>query len=234
MKTKRENPFLNLGFNVILPSILMSKAGDWFGIDPQIALVLALTFPLGYGVIDFCHSRRCNIFSVIGFVSVLLTGVIGLLKLPTEYIAIKEALLPLFLGLVVFISAFTRYPLIKVLVFNEAIMNVDQIGNQLPSPQQQFALQHLLSRGTLKIAGSFLLSAVLNFALAKYLVHSETGTIEFNKELARMTVWSYPVIVLPCTIVLMITLYQLVKQLTKLTGLSFEEMFVDTAPKNVP
>lgn len=210
----------------------MSKAGDWFGLNPQIALVLALTFPLGYGIVDFCHSKRCNIFSVIGFISVLLTGVIGLLKLPTEYIAIKEALLPLLLGMVVLISAFTRYPLIKVLVFNDSVMDVEKISSRVTSPEAQWTLQRLLSSGTLKISASFLLSAVLNFVLAKYLVHSETGTVEFNKELARMTVWSYPVIVLPCTIVLMVTLYQLTKQLTQLTGLSFEEIFVGMQDEN--
>lgn len=232
MKAKRENPLLNLGFNIIIPSVLMSKAGDWFGLNPQIALVLALTFPLGYGIVDFCHSKRCNIFSIIGFISVLLTGVIGLLKLPTEYIAIKEALLPLLLGMVVLISAFTRYPLIKVLVFNDSIMDVEKISSRVTSPEAQWTLQRLLSSGTLKISASFFLSAVLNFVLAKYLVHSESGTAEFNKELAQMTVWSYPVIVLPCTIVLMVTLYQLVKRLTQLTGLSFEEIFVGMQDEN--
>lgn len=232
MKAKRENPLLNLGFNIIIPSVLMSKAGDWFGLNPQIALVLALTFPLGYGIVDFCHSKRCNIFSVIGFISVLLTGVIGLLKLPTEYIAIKEALLPLLLGMVVLISAFTRYPLIKVLVFNDSIMDVEKISSRVTSPEAQWTLQRLLSSGTLKISASFFLSAVLNFVLAKYLVHSESGTAEFNKELAQMTVWSYPVIVLPCTIVLMVTLYQLAKRLTQLTGLSFEEIFVGMQDEN--
>lgn len=232
MKAKRENPLLNLGFNIIIPSVLMSKAGDWFGLNPQIALVLALTFPLGYGIVDFCHSKRCNIFSVIGFISVLLTGVIGLLKLPTEYIAIKEALLPLLLGMVVLISAFTRYPLIKVLVFNDSVMDVEKISSRVTSPEAQWTLQRLLSSGTLKISASFFLSAVLNFVLAKYLVHSESGTAEFNKELAQMTVWSYPVIVLPCTIVLMVTLYQLTKRLTQLTGLSFEEIFVGMQDEN--
>lgn len=232
MKAKRENPLLNLGFNIIIPSVLMSKAGDWFGLNPQIALVLALTFPLGYGIVDFCHSKRCNIFSVIGFISVLLTGVIGLLKLPTEYIAIKEALLPLLLGMVVLISAFTRYPLIKVLVFNDSVMDVEKISSRVTSPEAQWTLQRLLSSGTLKISASFFLSAVLNFVLAKYLVHSESGTAEFNKELAQMTVWSYPVIVLPCTIVLMVTLYQLAKRLTQLTGLSFEEIFVGMQDEN--
>jgi hypothetical protein len=70
------------------------------------------------------------------------------------------------------------------------------------------------------------LSEILNYVLARYFIHSETGTVEFNKELARMTFWSYPVIVLPCTIILMTTLMGLIKRLAKLTHLSWEEMLV--------
>ena len=232
---KRENPLTSLVFNIILPSIIMSKADDWFGVDPKLALAVALVFPLTYGIIDFIKSKRCNVFSVIGFVSVFLTGVIGLLNLPKEYIAIKEAFVPALIGFIVFVSAFTRYPLIKTLIFNDTLVEIDKIDERIHSGGHEIAFKKLLASSTLKLSSSFLLSAVLNFALACYFVHSETGTAEFNKELARMTIWSYPVIVLPCTIVLMVTLMSMMKKLTQLTGLSFEEMFVgmkDDQPVN--
>ncbi|MDR1366736.1 MAG: hypothetical protein LBJ13_02390 [Puniceicoccales bacterium] len=222
----RENPWLNLGFNIILPSLIMSKADDWFGLSPTIALIIALLFPIGYGLLDFIKSRKCNIFSIIGFVSIFLTGIIGLLQLPKEYIAIKEALVPSLIGIIVFCSAFTRYPLIKTLLFNDTIMNVELINGRLQEPESQAMFQKLLSSSTLKFSLSFLFSAILNYILACYFIHSETGTVEFNKELGRMTFWSYPVIVLPCTIILMVTLVGLIKRLQKLTHLSWEEMFV--------
>ncbi|MDR2812348.1 MAG: hypothetical protein LBB05_00940 [Puniceicoccales bacterium] len=223
---KRENPWLNLGFNIILPSLIMSKADDWFGLSSTMALIIALLFPIGYGLLDFIKSRKCNIFSIIGFISILLTGVIGLLQLPKEYIAIKEALVPALIGLIVFCSAFTRHPLIKMLLFNDAIMHVDRINKRLQESNNQAMFQKLLSSSTLKFSLSFLLSAILNYVLACYFIHSETGTVEFNKELGRMTFWSYPVIVLPCTIILMVTLVGLIKRLEKLTHLTWEEMLV--------
>jgi intracellular septation protein A len=223
---KRENPWLNLGFNIILPSLVMSKADDWFGISPTAALVIALLFPIGYGLFDFARSRKCNVFSIIGFASVLLTGIIGLMQLPKEYVAIKEALVPSLIGLIVFCSAFTRYPLIKTLLFNDTIMNVDLINGRLQEPADRAMFQKLLSSSTLKFSLSFLLSAVLNYILACYFIHSETGTVEFNRELGRMTFWSYPVIVLPCTVILMVTLIGIVRRLEQLTHLSWEEMFL--------
>lgn len=204
----------------------MSKADDWLGLSPAVALVIALLFPISYGLFDFIGSKKCNVFSIIGFLSILFTGVIGLMQLPKEYVAIKEALVPSLIGLIVFCSAFTRYPLIKTLVFNDTIMNVDLINERLQGPINQAIFQKLLSSSTLKFSLSFLLSATLNYILACYFIHSETGTAEFNRELGRMTFWSYPVIVLPCTIILMVTLIGLIKRLEKLTHLSWEEMFV--------
>jgi intracellular septation protein A len=226
-RKKQENPFLNLGFNIILPSIIMAKADEWFGIEPTMALLIALIFPLGYGLMDFIKSKKYNVFSIVGFVSILLTGVIGLLQLPKEYIAIKEALVPSIIGVIVFASAFTRYPLIKTLLFNDTIMNVDLIDERLGGDlERQAVFQKILSASTIKFSLSFLLSAILNYILACYFIHSDTGTVEFNKELARMTFWSYPVIVLPCTIILMVTFMGLIKRLESLTGLSWERMLV--------
>ena len=221
---KKENPIFNLGFNIVLPSIIMSKADDWLGVSPEVALICALIFPIGYGLFDFYKNRKCNIFSVVGFVSVLLTGTIGLLRLPKEYVAIKEATVPLILGLCVLVSAYTKYPLVKTLLFNDTIMNMELIEQKLIETDSLKVFKKLLANSTVKFSLSFLLSAILNYVLACYFIHSDTGTAEFNRELGRMTFWSYPVIVLPCTVILMIILFDLMKKVGKLTGLDLESI----------
>jgi intracellular septation protein A len=225
-KKKHENPLIVLGFNFILPALIMSKADDWFEISPKAALIIALMFPLGYGVLDFVKSKKFNIFSIIGFVSTFLTGIIGLLQLSKEYIAIKEAFMPSILGIIVFISAFTHCPMIKVLLFNDTIMDIDLINSCLNGKKDERKLQKLLQSSTLKFSFAFVLSAILNYALAHYFVHSDTGTVAFNKELARMTFWSYPIIVLPCTTFLIMILLNLMKHLERLTHLTWEEMLI--------
>ena len=50
----------------------------------------------------------------------------------------------------------------------------------------------MLVRASYMVAASFLVSTVLNFGLAKYLIHSPSGTPEFAEEMARMTALSYP------------------------------------------
>ena len=56
------------------------------------------------------------------------------------------------------------------------------------------------------------------------LLKSPPGTAAFNEELGKMTALSYPVIVIPSMIIFALALFYLLRRLSKLTGLSFEEM----------
>ena len=75
------------------------------------------------------------------------------------------------------------------------------------------------------VAGSFFLSSVLNYALAKILLVSPPGTPEYSAELGKMTGLSFPVIALPCTLVMMGALLYLFRQIKRLTDLELEQIF---------
>lgn len=53
------------------------------------ALVAALLFPVVYGGMDLIRNKKFNFISALGFISVLLTGGIGLLELDTRWLALK-------------------------------------------------------------------------------------------------------------------------------------------------
>ncbi len=221
---KREPLTLNLLLNLLLPSLLMLKGEKYFGWSPKLSLGLALALPLGYGCYDFFVAKRANFFSIIGFVSLLLTGGIGLLSLPKEWIAIKEAAVPLVLGTLVLASAATPYPLVKKLLCNPDVLNMPLVYEQLQRQANQAAFDALLRRCTYLVSTSFLLSAGLNFILAKAIVHSESGTPAFTQEIGHMNLLTYPVIVLPCTLVMLFTVFFLVRGIKQLTGLPMESI----------
>ena len=75
------------------------------------------------------------------------------------------------------------------------------------------------SIATYLLAGAFILSAILNFVLARMIVTSDPGTDAFNSELGRMTALSYPVIMVPVMVVLMATIFYVFNTVGKLTGL---------------
>lgn len=89
---------------------------------------------------------------------------------------------------------------------------------------QKQSLDRLEKTLSYRIAFSFFVSAILNFLLAKWIVHSPAGTEAFTQEIGKMTGLSFPVIVLPVTVFLTSVLVYIVWKIQKLTGLEFEDM----------
>ena len=222
---KQENFFLNLALNILLPTFVLMKLSGEDKLGPELGLIVALSFPIGYGIYDYFRVRKINFFSAIGVVSVLLTGGISLMKLPPEYIAIKEAAIPGILGLATLISLYTPYSFIKVLLFNPNVMQVEKINHILDNNGTQKQFNGVLFNASLLVSCSFFLSSVLNYVLAKMIVVSEPGTEAFNEELGKMTVLSYPVIAVPSFVILGIAAYYMFRNIAKLTGLPMEQIF---------
>lgn len=225
--SKRENTWLSLGLNILLPALILMKGAQWLGLPPAATLVIALAFPIGYGCYDFVIRRKYNVFSIIGFISILLTGGIGLLELPPGWIAVKEAGIPALLGIAVIVSLKTRYPIIKFLLLRDEFIDVDRLNRELEARDNRTAFDKLLGRCTYLLAFSFLVSAILNYVLARMIVVSPSGTDAFNDELGRMTLWSMLVIVVPCMIIMMVALFYLFRGIKDLTGLELEVLLRD-------
>jgi hypothetical protein len=222
---KRENLLLNIVFNIVVPTLVLTKLSTENRLGPLWGLIVALVFPLGYGLYDFVSRKKTNLFSVIGLVSVLLTGGLGLMKLGGDWFAVKEAAIPLFLGVAVLISLKTKRPLVREVIYNDQVIDVDRVDAVLAERGRRPEFERLLKHASMGLALSFLLSAVLNFALARYLLKSAPGTPEFNAELGRMNAWSWVVIVLPSMVITMVVFWKLMNGLTRLTGLEIDDIF---------
>lgn len=221
----RENLLLNLVCNVALPSILLSTLSKPERLGPVWGLLIALAFPIGYGIADFVRRRQPNFISIIGFLSILLTGIFALIRLDRFWFAVKEASLPAIIGVSVLASMRSKVPLVRQLLYNDQVIDVEQVEAALAARGTREPLDRALRRAGFWLAGSFALSAALNFALARHLIRSDSGTSAFNEELAQMNLWSWPVIVVPSVAITMFTLWRLVRAITDLTGLSQDAIF---------
>ena len=209
---------------ILIPTLILKKLSGDDMLGSNLALVAALSLPLMTGLYEFISNRKIGFVPALGFISILLTGGIGLLQLPSEYIAIKEALIPLVLALATLISTYTPYPLIRTFLYNDMVMDTDKVAKHLDQHGKQEEFDQMMIKATWMLASSFFLSATLNYLLAKWIVVSPSGTPEFNSELGTMNLMSYPVIVLPCMVVTMFALYYVIKNIKKLTGLSLEQI----------
>ena len=199
-KSRRENPLVSLAVNIVIPVIILVRFSGEDQLGPVNGLLVALAFPVGYGLYDFIVRRGFNPYSMLGFASVLLTGGIGLLKLPVEWLAIKEAAIPFIICVAVVVSMRTPYPLVKTIMHK--VINVERVYEALERRQSVEAYERRVVTATYMIAFGLLVSTILNYVLARVVVVSEPGTTAFNEELGRMTALSFPVITVPSITIL--------------------------------
>ncbi len=223
-KQSSKGIFVDLIFCVLVPTLILKKLSGDDMLGPNLALIAALSLPLGIGLWDFIKTKKVGFVPALGFISILLTGGIGILKLPKEYIAYKEALIPSIIGIATVLSTYTRFPLVKTFLFNDAFMDTQRVEGELEKRDKTVEFNQVMKNATWMLAASFLLSAILNFLLAKWIVVSESGTDAFNSELGTMNLYSYPVIVLPCMVITMFAMFYVFKHIKKLTGLELEEL----------
>ncbi len=223
--SKPENIFLNLIFNIALPSFVLSKLSTAERLGPVWGLVVALAFPLGYGAWDYAKRRHANFISIVGLASVLLTGGLGLMHISGFWFAVKEGAVPAIIGLAVLASLKTKTPLVRAILYNEQVIDIARVDAVLAARNNRPAFDRLLVQASLLLVASFLLSAVLNFLLAHHLLKSPAGTPEFNEELGKMHLLSWPVIVLPSMAMMMFALWKLLHGIKVLTGLDMDEIF---------
>ncbi|MDT8427470.1 MAG: VC0807 family protein [Pseudomonadales bacterium] len=222
----------NLAFNIIIPVLILSRLSGEDNLGPSLSIVIALAFPIGYGLWDLRQSGKINAFSVLGVISVFLTGGISLLQLDPQYIAIKEAAIPGLIGIAVLVTQKTRFPLVKTLILNAQLVRVDELYAALKQHDNVLRFEKRLGQASLIVASSFFFSSFLNFVLARVILVSAPGTTEFSEELGKMTALSYPVIAIPSMIILLLAIWFVFSQIRKLTGESLENFLVDPAGKN--
>lgn len=224
--THKPRPMIDLLVSILIPSIILMKFSNPEHLGPSGALVIALAFPLGWGTFELFKYRKFNFIALLGLISVLLTGGIGLLELGPKWLAVKEAAIPGLIGLVILISAYTPYPLIRTLLFNPRVMNIEKIETKLLELGNQHLFDTRLNNATYLLSSTFLFSAIMNYMLVKWIVLSPAGTPAFNEELGQMTLLSYPVIAIPSTVMMMAILYYLWRTIRTLTGYKLEEIII--------
>ena len=219
----KENGLVNILVNIIIPTVVMMKFSKPEYLGEVKGLIVALSFPVSYGVYDLLKKSKVNFISVLGLISILMTGGIGLLKLDRNWMIVKETAIPFIIGIVVLISQRTSYPLVKT--FLGQILDLDKVRQAYSEHSTEIVLEKQLKISSWLLAFTFFLSALLNFILATIVLKGEPGTTEFVESLGRMTFLSFPVITLPMMIMMGIIIYYLFHGIKKNTTLELEEIF---------
>lgn len=237
MNPKPENPIYNLGFNILLPVVILNKWQSFFPSDkaPVYALIAAMLFPFLYGLKDLIYQKKINSISIIGLASIALTGGLALLQLEGIYFAIKEGAIPLAFALFTAGSIFFKKPLASILILKSSLFDKQKIEEKLKEKNKEKDFHKLMNISTLALSASFLLSAVLNFLIALFVFQKIDSDLSenlqrqmINEQVADMTWMGYIFIALPLTLITAFLLWWILRQLKILTGLNLEELVPKT------
>lgn len=227
---KQENALLNILLNVLLPVTVLSmcsKEGNWYSLGPKWALVVAALLPIGYFIWDYKERRKINSISIIGILSVLFTGGLGLLELRAQAFAWKEASVPLIIAALIWWTGRGDKPLVRTMLLNPDVFDVRKMENAIDAHNVRPDFDRLIRSSTWLLIGSMLLSAVLNYVLAIYfLTGKEPGTSEYTEAIGKQTGWGWVVIGVPSMGMMLFAMMRLFKGLKRLTGLNSDEIML--------
>ncbi len=221
-KKNKENLFVSLLCNVVVPIFILSKLSKPLG--AMQALMLALAFPVVYALYDFYKRRQANPISILGFVSTLIKGLFAFYKVDGFWFAVQEAAIPCFLGVFTILSAWFNKPLVNYFLYNENVFNIDLLEQKLRESNSLARFRVLIWQITMIFGAAFFLGGILNYFLALHIIVSPAGTPEFNSQLAHMTFLAYAVVVGPKMIISVAGIWWFVYNLKKLTGLKLGEI----------
>ncbi len=227
--TKPEHGLLNLVFNILIPVLILHKASEKIGAG--YALMLALSFPLGFGLFDLYRKRKWNPMSILGFTNVMVTGGLAVMGLGGIWFSIKEAFFPFIIGAFIFWSAQGEKPFVRSFLINANTMNLELIDEKLKANQAEAEFTKHLKNSTRLLSCSFFLSALMNFILSQRIflpldpaLTSEQKSLLLNHQIAEMTSWAMAVLLVPTLIFLIGILWYLLRGIRQLTGLQTDEI----------
>jgi hypothetical protein len=144
---------------------------------------------------------------------------------------VKEAMIPLVLGVAILCSHRSTTPLIRVFLYNDTIFDIPKIENRVAEISAQDEYDRLLLGATKLFAASFFVSSLMNLGLAQWFFRGFDATAadaleKYNGIIASVTGWGFAVIGVPILIFLFLTLRRLLKGLEKLTGLPEDQLML--------
>jgi hypothetical protein len=220
-----ENIWFNLLFNAVVPAVILSMGSPENRLGPMWSLVVALAFPVGYSVWDLARRRTWSVLAVLGLVSTLISGGLGLMKMSGFWFAVKEAALPLVLGLAIPLSQRTSQPLVRTLLYNDQVLDTRRIHEALVLHNRVTDFDALLAWASWMLAGAMVVGGTVNFGLALWLLPAQSGTPEFVRQLGKLQLWSWPGTMVPTSAMIFYALFRLLKGVEALTGLSGDDLF---------
>lgn len=209
---------LNAIINIFIPIVVLLTLSSDDRLGPIPALLLAIGIPATYGIYGLLRTRKVNSQSLLGVISVLLTGVIVVFKLDTALFPIKEAVLPMGFALILMISNRTGFPIVKMLF--DMVLRKDRVEEAIRDGDNAVAYRHHIERSGVMWAGIMALSGVMKFTLSSFIITAPAGTTQFNTQLATYELAQIPTSMMITMVLILSLIWYIGKGTARIVGSS--------------
>ena len=220
------NPLFEIALTIILPSLVLDQLSKPERLGPFGALIVSLLFPLGFALWCWWKKSGWNVFSILGLATILLSGGLGLLKLPAFWFAVKESAMPIIIALAFPLSHRVGKPLLNAMLMQPHIINVTALQTKAASsPLVRQELDDATFKASMGMGMGMVLSSIANFFLALYLLNGkEPGTEAFVKGMGTLN-WAGTVVIgVPLLVIMMVVFVWLINRIQKITGLERDDL----------
>jgi len=207
---------VDVGVSVLVPFAVLNYLSGDDALGVNFSLVVAAAIPLAHGIYEYRRAGRINHVSLLGLIGVVLTPVIGLMRLDNTWLAVKETAIPLAIGVLLMFLKGSKYDFVGKIIDRAHDKSSVDLHDAVVSERYHA----MYDRAFYTICGAFFLSAMLNFVFVKLMVTSAPGTLEYNQELGRMTLVSFIVIGFCSCGMIIYSIFRFVHQLAGLETLA--------------
>ncbi|MDB6137997.1 MAG: transporter [Verrucomicrobiaceae bacterium] len=225
MPAKQPHPLADLLLTVVLPSVALEYLSEPAKLGPFWALVVSALLPLTFGIYCWVTKAGLNFLSVLGLAAVMVSGGLGLLKLDAFWFGMKEIIVPVLIGFAFPASHAWGRPIIGSMIFAPHLINERALRASLDTMEKQAGFDRLLLKASWGMGASMLLSAVINFALAMYLLGGkEPGSEAFVKGMGTLNWGGTLIIGIPMLVAMMVVMFSFMRGVFRLTGLHKDDL----------
>lgn len=233
-KQKKEGTLGNLLYNIGIPVSLLfllpKLLEKWTELAPKeagkVSLVAALAFPIAYFLYHYIKEKRKSVMAIVGAIGVLFTGLVGIMELPREYIAIERAAIPLIFALVIIASNYTKSPIVKKMLHNPMVFNTEKIDALIAENKAEKEFEETQKHTSYILACTFLLSSTCNYFITRH--YMADLTMPFTEAYAKVKTMSIFITIAPLLLMTVAAIFFYQKRLVKHTGVKdAEKLYAD-------
>jgi intracellular septation protein A len=215
--------FVEIIVSFVIPTIILLRFSSESQLGPAKAMLLALAFPVALELYRLSKRQKPSVLSMIAIGGILVTGVISLLGLNENWLALRRSLVYFVIAAALLISILIKRPLLDMALPH--IIDMDTIVAAARKKSALPALKKHLRRTTYMIIVLLVAIGIASYVLTLIVITAPTNTAEFNNEYVRLRVIGLPAITLPLLAGIFGILLYFVSKIEKLTGLDASTLF---------